>query len=399
MGALSIEEYLPGFLETLADAGFSRSARAHSKSLVRKFGVWIEGNNRRLSDLTDEDVGGYVKDCTSNGEYRTGLKFCLRRLLQFLRAKKVVNSAPSVELSRTYPAVARYCEYLEKVKGSCGNSLRNACSRMTSFLNSRREPRASLATLTPAEIQGFIESEAQRVNKTTASASAMELRRFLRHLYFEKVTVSDLSGSVPKVAAGGRRRIPKFISRADVSRMLRTFDCRRSAADCRNYAMLFLMARLGLRGCEVRNLTLDDIDWDNRLIRVRGKGSERQLPLPAGVDLAIARYIKRWRPKCADRSVFLKVNAPIGKLSTHGPLSVAVAQAVRKSGVSAPIKGSSLLRHSFATDMLSQEVPLEDIGRVLGHAHPDTTMTYAKTETRKLRTMAFPWPIRGRGSF
>lgn len=174
--------------------------------------------------------------------------------------------------------------------------------------------------------------------------------------------------------------------------MLRHCD-RRTALGRRDYAILILLARLGLRAGEVVRLNLEDIDWENARITVCGKGGKwALLPLPPDVARAIAIYLRRDRPRCACRRVFTRDYAPIGGFNRASAIASIVKRALARAGVASARKGAHLLRHSLATDMLRKGASLDEIGEVLRHKSPDTTAIYAKVDLNSLRTLALPWP-------
>ena len=186
--------------------------------------------------------------------------------------------------------------------------------------------------------------------------------------------------------------VPKHLSPDQVRRVLRSCN-RGTALGLRDYTILLLLARLGLRAGEVVRLNLEDIDWDNARITVCGKGGKwAQLPLPADVARAIAHYLRRVRPRCAGRRVFIRDYAPAGGFNSAAAVASIVKRALARAGVTSTRKGAHLLRHSLATDMLRRGASLDEIGEVLRHKSPDTTAIYAKVDLKALRMLALPWP-------
>jgi len=161
----------------------------------------------------------------------------------------------------------------------------------------------------------------------------------------------------------------------------------------RDYAVLLLLARLGLRSGGVAFLKLDDIDWNVGQLTVHGKSGQRsELPLPAEVGEAIAAYLRSGRPHSTSRRVFLRAKAPIrGFVGPCGVGSI-VRHSIQRAGINAPTTGAHQFRHGLATEMLRQGASLSEIGDVLGHRHPQTTKIYAKVDIKALRTLALPWP-------
>jgi site-specific recombinase XerD len=216
------------------------------------------------------------------------------------------------------------------------------------------------------------------------------MRLFLRYLHYKGLIDTNLSLAVPAVARWSLSTLPKHLPTAQVRRILRHCN-RNTPLGRRNYAILLLLARLGLRAGEVVGLNLEDVDWENGLITVYGKGKWAQLPLPADVARAIACYLHRDRPRCACRRLFIRDYAPVGGFNRSTSISKIVKCALEKAGVVSARKGAHLLRHSLATDMLRKGASLDEIGEVLRHRSPDTTAIYAKVDLKSLRTLALPW--------
>jgi site-specific recombinase XerD len=218
------------------------------------------------------------------------------------------------------------------------------------------------------------------------------MRSFLRYLHYKGFVGQDLSLTVPKVARWPLSSLPKHLPAAQVRQVLSHCD-RSTPLGRRNYAILLLLARLGLRASEVVRLNLEDIDWENARITVCGKGGKwAPLPLPADVARALARYLRRDRPRCACRRVFIRDYAPLGGLNRNTSVAKIVQCALAKAGVVSARKGAHLLRHSLATEMLRQGVSLDEIGEVLRHKSRDSTAIYAKVDLNWLRALALPWP-------
>jgi site-specific recombinase XerD len=161
----------------------------------------------------------------------------------------------------------------------------------------------------------------------------------------------------------------------------------------RDYAILLLLARLGLRAGEVVKLRLEDLHWTNGEIIVRGKGAFCEaLPLIQEVGEAIVDYLEQGRPKCASRHLFLRSKAPLRGFASSVAISTLVRRALERVGQDPPSKGAHLFRHGLACSMLHQGATLEEIGEILRHRHPDTTALYAKVDLPRLRALAAPWP-------
>ena len=186
--------------------------------------------------------------------------------------------------------------------------------------------------------------------------------------------------------------IPRGIAPDQVRQLLRQLD-RSTAVGRRDYAILLLLARLGLRASEVVTLELEDIDWKAARLSVHGKSGRRsQLPLPQEVGEAIVAYLRRGRPRSDCRRVFLRAKAPVRGLLGPSAISTVVRHALMRTGIDAPTRGAHQFRHGLATEMLRRGASLGEIGELLGHRSPETTKIYTKVDIDALRTLALSWP-------
>ena len=238
----------------------------------------------------------------------------------------------------------------------------------------------------------FVQRQAPRMHMKRAKLMTTALRSFLRYArYLGEVTL-DLAAAVPIVANWAMTSIPRAISTEHVRQLLASMD-QRTAVGRRDYAILLLLARLGLRSGEVAFLELDDIDWNAGQMSVRGKGGQRnELPLPPDVGKAIAAYLQRGRPDSTSRRVFLRAKAPIRAFRGASSVGSIVRHSLKRAGIQATTTGAHQFRHGLATEMLRQGASLSEIGELLGHRHPQTTKIYTKIDIKALRRLALPWP-------
>ncbi len=218
------------------------------------------------------------------------------------------------------------------------------------------------------------------------------LRSFLKYARYRGEVVLDLAAAVPTVPSWSMSSIPRAISADQVHQLLASID-RRTAMGRRDYAILLLLARLGLRSSEVAFLVFDDIDWNTGTLSVCGKsGLRHELPLTREVGEAIAAYLQNGRPPGISRRVFLRTKAPLSGFQGASGVGSIVRHALQRAGINAPTDGAHQFRHGLATEMLRQGASLGEIGGVLGHRHPQTTKIYTKVDLKALRTLAQPWP-------
>jgi site-specific recombinase XerD len=252
---------------------------------------------------------------------------------------------------------------------------------------------SDLAAVTAEHISGFVLDEYQRRRGGSARHAVTPLRSLLRFCHLRGLTARELVMAVP--AAAGRRDagLPRSLTSGQVARLLTSCD-RRTAMGRRDYAMLLMLARLGLRAGEVAALSLDDVDWRAGEIDIPGKGGRRErLPLPDDVGQALVDYLRRGRPDTGDRGLFVRFCAPRTALRSSG-----VSRVVRAAGDRArvPVNGAHQLRHTAAAQLLRAGAPLSEISQLLRHRRPATTAIYAKVDRASLRTLARQWPVGAR---
>jgi len=283
--------------------------------------------------------------------------------------------------------------HLSQVRGLAPATLKNYVPFAHLLLTDRfAQKRLELSKLGAADITGFVQRHAQRLGRKRALLMTTALRAFLRFLYHRGDIQTDLAACVPSVPSWSLVDIPKYIHPHQVQLILDHCD-RKTAVGRRDYAILLLLARFGLRAGEIAFLKLEDIDWEAGHITIHGKGGSSALfPMSVEVGEAIADYLRNGRPGCSSRSVFVRASAPRIGFASHTAISNIVGRALGRAQIRSPHKGAHLLRHTLATQMLQQGASLAEIGDILRHRHPNTTMLYAKVALRELRTIALPWP-------
>jgi len=250
-----------------------------------------------------------------------------------------------------------------------------------------------LAELTAADVSGFLASECPRQGAASAQLLVSVVRSLLRYLYRAGLIAAPLEWAVPAVAALKGRSLPQALEPATVTALLGSCDRRRTVGR-RDYAILLLLSRLGLRASEVAGLRLDDVGWRAGEVVVRGKGGRvDSLPLPVDVGEALVSYLRRRPLQDADtvgcRALFVKVVGPSGPMSRYA-VGAVVREACRRAGM--PRVGCHRLRHTAATGMLRSGATLEEIGQVLRHRERRTTAIYARVDRATLSAVAMPWP-------
>jgi integrase/recombinase XerD len=281
----------------------------------------------------------------------------------------------------------RYADYLVSERGIATDTIAIRV-RVARALLSRRDRARSVRRVRVADLRRFFRHHIRGLSSPSAAIVATALRSFLRYLHVVGEVDSSLVYAVPPIAGWRLARLPRGVSEQTVKRLLRSCN-RRTMAGLRDYAILMLLVRLGLRRCEVARLMLEDVDWRDGNLVVRGKGrSIARLPLPADVGAALAAYAKR-RGSSPSRALFLRARAPAGPLGAPA-VGAIVQNAARRAGAEGV--SAHRLRHTVATQMLRNGGTLAEIAEVLRHKNTVTTAIYAKVDRAALRELAQPWP-------
>lgn len=356
---------------------------------------WLLRKKRRLWLLNENDADRFLKQCRSRHPAACrGAQSALQLILQVLRDAGVV--APRNKPKTSSPAQRLAIEYrvfLQEERGLDGATIVNYSRHVERFLAEHfGTRRVNLRALGTREITAFVRRHAPRCGRGWAAQMVTGLRSFFRFARYHGLIPSDLAATVPPVPSWTVSGLPKHLPPGGVQRVLNA--CERSTViGKRDYAILLLLARLGLRAGEVVALQLEDIDWAAAEITVRSKKGDGWAKLPLRVDVgrALANYLAV-RPPSAHRNVFVRGYAPYTPFAASGPISVLVRKAIERAGVKSARTGAHIFRHSLATEMLRRGASFDQIGRVLRHRDPDSTAIDAKVDIGALRELALPWP-------
>jgi site-specific recombinase XerD len=301
---------------------------------------------------------------------------------------------PRIEVDEASEVVVvAYCHY-ERIERRLEEvSVHNASYRVRQFLAWRASnARPPLALLEPGELAEFVVAESRRLSQGSMASTVGTLRNFARFLFSAGVTARDLSSSVPTVTRDRFGALPKALDQAMVAALLASCD-RQWPLGRRDFAILTLMGRLGLRAVEVSRLQLGDINWREGEITVCGKRGRRGvLPLPQDVGDALVDYLRYGRPQSGSRAVFLAACGPPLGMSPHAVAQVS-RNACQRLGID-PV-GGHRLRHSLATNMLGAGVALREVAEVLRQSDAATTAMYARVDAGSLTMVMRPWPAEG----
>jgi site-specific recombinase XerD len=389
-----LDNYIPCFTLLLSFQGFTPGSLRSKTQIMRNFNLWIDKRQIKLCELDEGVIDSFFKQYPRPGYVRRGDFSTLCSLLNWLREIKEVKALlPQTDNSELHRIECNFSRHLEQERGLSQATLQNYLPVIHCFLTERFGSDAVvLSEIDASDVTQFVLRYARTMSCRRAQLMTSALRGFFRFLYFRGNTVSDLALSVPTVADWKMSELPKSLEPEEVDRLLLNCD-RCTGMGQRDYAVLILLARLGLRAGEVVAMELDDIDWEAGLITIRGKGARHdQLPVPQDVGEALATYLRHGRPPCDTRRVFVRARAPHRGFSSSVAIADIVRRALRRAGLDPIRKGAHLLRHSLATKMLRQGACLSEIGQILRHSTQNTTEIYTKVDLAALSALAQPWP-------
>lgn len=387
-----LEGYAPGFVAELVGAGYARDSAAFQLRLMVHVSRWLAEHGLGGEDFSSAQVERFLAARRAGG-YRTFLSpKGLAPLLGYLRGLGVVPPASGPALTVVEALLERYRGYLLGERGLAPGTVRGYVDVVRPFLEERLDARGGLdlEALTPAEVLDFVLCECRQRPPKSGKRLVGSLRSLLSFLHVEGLVARPLAPVVPSVAGWRLQGLPRGLEPKQVRLLLSSCD-RSTAVGRRDFAIVTMLVRLGMRRAEVAGLGLDDIDWRAGEIVVHGKGGRvERLPLPVDVGEAIVAYLRDGRPASApDRAVFVRAKAPRRALSPGGVTQVVVS-ASRRAGIGEVT--AHRLRHTAATELLRHGAPMSEIGQLLGHSSELTTTIYAKVDRERLRELARPWP-------
>ena len=391
-----LEPYAVAFAEELLRQGYSRSSAGQLVCFIAHLDRWMGAAGVGLGELSGPVIERYLAERRAAGyvEYRSVR--ALRPLLGYLAPLGVLPAPAEVRLDAVEELLGRYGDYLVGERGLTAGTVRGYVDCVRPFVAGRaRGDVLDLAGVTAADVTGFVLATCPGRAVGSAKLIVCALRSLLGWLHLSGAVPVSLVAAVPSVAGWRLSGLPKGLEPAQLRRLLGGCD-RRTPTGRRDYAIMLLLARLGLRAGEVAGLGLGDIDWRRGEIAILGKGNRSErLPMPAEVGAAIAAYLRRGRPDTAQgRSVFVRVRAPHRAL-TSGGVTMVVFDAAQRAGLGR--MHAHRLRHTAATAMLRAGSPLAEVGQVLRHRSPLTTAIYAKVDRDALIVLARPWPVEACG--
>ena len=380
------------YRERLRERGYTLRTVVSLERQAAHLSRWLQAEGLGVEALSEATVEAFVSFLRAGEGFspsrlsRPGL----RCLLVLIRELGVAPAPVPLPLSPVDELMGSFERYLLSERGLVAGTVVGYVAAASWFVTGLGS--GALGDVGAAEVTAAVLSRSGMVSVSGTQNFVSGLKAFLRFCFVEGHLEVDLSEAALPVTGRRHTSLPLGIPAGDAAALLGSCD-RRTGLGRRDYALLIIMLRLGLRRSEVAGLRLDDIDWRSGVLVVAGKGDRRdRLPLPADVGDAIAGYLTRGRPVTVHREVFIRAKAPFEPIA-DGTVASTVRRACRRAGVAEV--GSHRLRHTMACDMVTALVPLAEIGQVLRHDSLQSTAIYARVDVETLRLLAQPWPEGG----
>ncbi len=309
---------------------------------------------------------------------------CIKRVHTRVQA---IHLPPAMQ--KTLGDYERYCKDRLYLRPSTLLLRTTALTIFLDFLHSRKA--RTLDQIQAADLSEFVSCR-DHLKPVTVRGIVSDVRSFLRFLTMRGILQKDLSADLPKIRVPRDATIPSVWDQELIVRLLGAID-RSSAKGKRDYAILLLACRLGLRAGDIRTLKLDNLRWAESTIEITQAktGTPLRLPLTSEVGGALIDYLKSGRPQTTHREVFLKVTPPFDPFKENNNLYHIVTYWRRLAGItfrSSQKQGLHSLRHTLATRLLEKGTPFTTIAGILGHTSLESTRIYAKADVEALRGVA-----------
>jgi site-specific recombinase XerD len=377
-----------GFVAQLSNRCYSVQAIGSHRSLLAHLNQWLGEDGLGVRELTPEVAEKFLRTRRGAGYVRKVSDRGLQPLVSYLRELGELPE-PSAISSPSQELVELFQRYQLEERGLAPDVVRNYARVARLFVGTRGDPiRVSLADLCAADVSAFVLEQSEKRSMADAHNVISGLRALLRFLYVEGWTQQDLASAVPKLPRR-RQDLPRALESEHVVQLLASCD-RTTPVGIRDFAILTVLTRLGVRAGEVARLELRDVDWRAGEVVIHGKGPRLdRLPLPWDVGEALAGYLRRSRPRCSHPRLFIRSCAPLTGLSRQA-IGGIVRGAAARAGL--PPFGPHRLRHTVATGLLRRGAALPEIAQLLRHKSLQTTTIYAKVDRTALSALALAWP-------
>lgn len=387
--------YTAGFREFLIAQGYARRTITNQVSLMAHLSRWLQAEGLTVDALrSSAGIDRFVAKRRAEGHSSAVSAKALAALLGCLRDRQVIGAPVADAETPAGRLLADYRRYLREERGAAAGTVRgfSACAAMFLRVLPAERLEEALAAISAADVTRFVAGWAASRSPAYSKSMVSALRSMLRFLHSCGYIPRPLASAVPAVPGWKVTGKPRTVTGREAAALLGACD-RGSARGRRDYAILMLLTRLGLRAGEVAGIRLSDVDWRQGLLTVRGKGNSLDgLPIPVDVGEAMASYLQHGRPSSPGQQLFVSVRAPFAGLS-----AASIGSAVRRACEAAGLDGFGphRLRHAVACQLLREGASLSEIGQLLRQRDPRTTARYAIADADALAGLARPWPQGG----
>ena len=388
-------DLLERFAEDLFHAGYSKKTARRYIRAAEHFIYWAGEEGIPIVSFTDnlvERFGCHLNECKCPNYDHTKQQDLICGVRLFLKCMKDVGKVTTAiqPMAEDPVLLTEFYHWMRKNRGTSDATL---CSYSRPIRDLLKRVGNNPDNFDAKSLRQFVLEKGQHSGRSAAKNCTAALRMFLRFLTAEGKCAAELLAAIPTLAHWRLSSLPRYLQEEEVERIISSCDPN-SPVGKRNRAILLLLARLGLRAGDIVKLRLGDIDWKDATVQVSGKGRRAvRLPLTKEVGLALVDYLKNGRPPVDTDVVFVRSRAPLRPFASHSAISVIVARAMSRVGVTCKGQGAAhILRHSVATSMLRNGATLQEIADILRHRSIETTHIYAKVDVMTLRKIAQPWP-------
>lgn len=407
---LSHTRWLPRLNDHLKNERYASGTAIHCVAIAREFLVFLEKQHINLTSVQPKDLEKYLQHALRRfrrqyghlpayRDWRSAHTAPVHMLLRLAQGQWPPDLKPVTQAERFQHQIReQYVRWMVDIRGLAPATVSDRCKEANRFLSwfGERANGTGIAALSVADIDNYLKYRSSSLRRSSMSTVAGWTRLFLRWLHSTRRTSRDFSTVVIGPSLYAFESIPSALRSPDVKKVLDAVRHDDTAKGIRDYAILMLLSKYGMRAGEIVALRLEDINWRKEVIQVRHAktGVTSHLPLLPEVGNAILKYLQKARPESSFRQIFIGSVAPYRPYARGGNLYNLVRKRLDAAGVVGPgRRGPHVFRHARAVSMLRARVPLKEIGDVLGHRSTISTLTYLKLAVEDLRAIALEIPV------
>ena len=386
-----------GFSDFLANRGYAASTVALYVRSLDRFTRWLTQREAAVVDLDDAVMRDFLAADVSVSRFaKVNSRAALHQFFAMRSATQASCQEASAPVSLNAAELEAFDQHLDEVRGLSPATRAARLRYVGAFLNDRFSSSdiVQLCVVTPVHVAAFVERYTAGWTPGSIKAVCSALRSYFAYRGAQGESISALAAALPQVAHWRLAGLPQALSRDEITQLLAAFD-RDSAIGRRDYAITRCLLDLGLRSAEVARLCLEDVDWHAGTVHIHGKGKRIDaLPMPALTARAIVAYLQDGRPTTKRREIFVRHRPPLDAPANAGIIRNAVRYAAARCGLATRVRGTHIMRHTLAEQLVQRGTRFKEIADLLRHRSLDTTAIYAKVDLAALAEVALPWPGR-----